>query len=120
MPDLDPPHLGEVMRRLDEMAKRQEQNHEEVKSTLSSIASTYVRQDVYLAERQMQNAVVADLRTDVTQLGEATGRELDAIKADRKTEQQQRRQLIMWLIGLTVGFLMSVAGLVVSILTLVR
>lgn len=116
---LDPPTLAELMRRLDEMALRQEKILDEIKQDRAAMASTYVRQDVYMAERQMANAVTADIRTDVTQLEATTQREFKAIDESRKTEQAQRRQMLMWLGGLTVTVLLGIGGLVVSILTLV-
>lgn len=116
---LDPPTLAELMRRLDEMAVRQEKILDEIKQDRAAMASTYVRQDVYMAERQMANAVAADIRTDVTQLETSTDREIKAIKDERKADQAQRRQMLMWLGGLTVTVLLGIAGLIVSITTLV-
>jgi len=114
---LDPPTLAELMRRLDEMAVRQEKILEEIKQDRATMASTYVRQDVYMAERQMANAVAADIRTDVTQLENTMVREFREIDDTRKAEQAQRRQMLMWLGGLTVTILLTIAGFIVSITT---
>lgn len=116
---LDPPTLAELMRRLDEMAVRQEKILDEIKHDRAAMASTYVRQDVYMAERQMASAVSADIRTDVGQLEGTTHRKFKEIDESRKSEQAQRRQMLMWLGGLTVTVLLGIGGLIVSILTLV-
>lgn len=108
MPDLDPPHLGEVMRRLDGVVSQLSQIAAEMKQDRAEAAKTYVRQDLYIANRQADGAVVADLNGD-----------LHALRADRDRDAQQRRQILMWLGGLTVTFLLGIAGIVVSIVTLV-
>ena len=107
------------MRRLDEMALRQEKILDEIKQDRAAMASTYVRQDVYMAERQMANAVVADIRADVTQLDTTMQSKFKSNDDSRETERAHRRQMVMWLIGLTVTVLLGIGGLVVSILTLV-
>lgn len=108
MTELDPPHLGEVMRRLDSVVAQLSQIAAEMKQDRAEAAKTYVRQDLYLAQRQADAAVVADLNGDI-----------QSIKSDRTGDQQQRRQMLMWLGTLTVTTLLTVAGLVISILTLV-
>ena len=107
MTDLEPPTLSEVMRRLNDVAKQLAQIAAEMKQDRADAARTYVRQDLYLAQRQADAAVVADLNGDI-----------QAIKVERDRDAAQRRQMLMWLGGLTVTVLIGLAGLVVSILSL--
>ena len=105
MAELDPPTLGEVMRRLDSIVAQLGQIAAELKQDRSDAARTYVRQDLYLAQRQADAAVTADLQGDI-----------QSIKTDRNRDAQQRRQMVMWLAGLTVTVLLGIASIVVSIL----
>lgn len=105
MPDLDPPHLGEVMRRLDGVVSQLSQIAAEMKQDRAEAAKTYVRQDLYLAQRQADLSVTADIHGDI-----------QALKAERERDHQQRRQMVMWLGGLTVTVLLGIASIVVSIL----
>lgn len=108
MPDLEPPTLGEVMRRLEHIVSQLATITVEMKQDRADAAKTYVRQDLYIAQRTADAAVVADLNGD-----------LASMKKERDREAGQRRQMLMWLGGLTVTVLLGIAGLVVSILTLV-
>lgn len=105
MTDLDPPHLGEVMRRLDGVVSQLSQIAAEMKQDRAEAAKTYVRQDLYLAQRQADQSIVADLHGDI-----------QAIKSERDRDAGQRRQMVMWLGGLTVTVLLGIASIVVSIL----
>lgn len=104
---LDPPTLGEVMRRIDDLVTQIAVLAGEMKQDRAESAKTYVRQDLYLAQRQADSSVVADLNG-----------EIQTMKNERVREQAQRRQMVMWLGGLTVTVLFGIAGLLVSILTL--
>lgn len=105
MPDLEPPTLGEVMRRLDNIVSQLGTIASEMKQDRLDAAKTYVRQDLYLAQRQADQAISADLHSDI-----------QSIKSDRAKDQQQRRQMNMWVAGLTVTVLLAIAGMVVQIL----
>lgn len=105
MPELEPPTLGEVMRRLDNIVTELGKIASEMKQDRLDAAKTYVRQDLYVAQRQSDQAVTADVHADI-----------QALKAERARDQQQRRQMNMWLAGLTVTVLLGIASIVVSIL----
>lgn len=105
MPDLEPPTLGEVLRRLEQIAMQLANIANEMKHDRADNAKTYLRQDLYLAQRQADAAVVADLNGDI-----------QGLKGDRVKDQQQRRQMNMWLAGLSVTVLLGIASIVVSII----
>lgn len=120
MPELEPPTLGEVMRQLDRVLAQLAQIAVEMKQDRADAAKIYVRQDLYLANRQADGAVVADLHGDITKNRAEVDSEIEALKATRERDALQRRQMQMWLGGITVTLLLGLAGLVVSIMTLVR
>lgn len=108
------------MRQLDRVLAQLSEIAAEMKQDRADAAKTYVRQDLYLANRQADSAVVADLHGDITKGRAEVDAELDAIKTARDRDAQQRRQIQMWLGGITVTLLLGLAGLVISIVTLVR
>ncbi len=99
------PTLGEVIRRLDEIVERQERMLDRMDRDRVEAAKTYVRQDVYSAERQVVEANVADVRTDIA-----------ALDAKFENAETKRRGYTMWLGTLSVTVLLGVAGLLVTIL----
>lgn len=85
---VDEPTLGEVMRRLDETARQLSEIARQMRDDRVHAAQTYVRQDVYLAQRQADHAVVSDLQSDIS----AVGTKLDGTEAARKAN-------VRWAIG---------------------
>lgn len=61
----DEPTLGEIMRRLDEVARQMVALADRLDRQQEQAASTFVRRDVYAADRQLADAHVADIRHDL-------------------------------------------------------
>jgi hypothetical protein len=85
---VDEPTLGEVMRRLEETSRQLAGIADRMREDRSDAAKTYVRQDVYLAQRQADHAVVSDLQSDIS----AVGTKLEGTEAARKAN-------VRWAIG---------------------
>lgn len=100
----DEPSRGEIVRRLDRIDAQQAEILRELKADRAEVAKTYVRQDVYLAQRKGDAAVLADLHGD---LGE--------VRREREKDIAWRRQVLLWLGGITITLLLGIAGLVVSL-----
>ena len=113
MPETEP-NMGEIVRRLDQIVVQLSEMTREIKEDRKEAALTYVHQNVYLAQRQADAAVVADLHGDIQTVKTELGRDIKGIQDDRKTDLGWRRQ--MWLaIGvLAVTSLIGVAGLVIN------
>lgn len=98
------PTLGEVLRRLDEVAKQMADMASQMREDRLQTAATYVRQDVYIAQRQADQAVVADLNGEVR-----------SVKDERKADQASRRQI--WL-SLGIAALSTVTAIALAIVNL--
>ena len=127
-PSNSEPTLGEVLRRLDDVSRQMTELAREMKADRAEAAATYVRQDVYVAQRQAMEAMVADLHGDVkkvnTDLGlkiQATkddlGREVKTIKDDRKTDVAFRRQAWLTMGALAVTTVVTIVVTLVNLLT---
>lgn len=103
MPD-QPPTLGEVIRRLDTLARSLEELGKDIREDRKDAAATYVRRDLYVAERLADQTVTADL-----------AREITAIQADRRSDAGFRRQVLLGLALAAIGSMTSVMVLVVSL-----
>jgi len=88
----DEPTMGEVIRRLDAIALQLTEVVREIKDDRAENAKTFVRQDVYMAQRQSDAAVVADLHGEVR-----------AVKAarDKDVETQRTRNLTLAVLAIT-------------------
>lgn len=100
----DEPTLGEVLRRLDEVSRQLVDITREIKEDRSAAAATYVRQDVYIAQRQADAAVVADIHGDIK-----------SIKDDRRKDNDWKRQQNLSLAALAITVLVSIALAIVNI-----
>ena len=98
------PTLGEVMRRLDEVAKQLGRMANEMREDRQQNAATFVRQDVYIAQRHADQAVVADLHGDIR-----------TVKDERKQDQASRRQI--WL-SLGIAALSTVTAIALAVVNL--
>lgn len=116
MPSIDEPTLGEVLRRIDGLTTQVTALVSELKQDRVDAAKTYVRQDVYVAEKNMQNAVVSDLNGDIQALKTDHGRELKQFKIDRQNDADKRRQMWMTLIGLAITTVIGLAALILNII----
>lgn len=84
----DEPTLGEVTRRLEEITRQLTEIAGQMREEQARAAQTYVRQDVYNANRQADHAVVADLHGDIA----AVATKLDGTESARKAN-------VRWAIG---------------------
>lgn len=94
----DEPTLGEVIRRLDEYVSQQQRILDRLEHMATDNAATYVRQDVYIAQRQADQAIVADLHGDI-----------QTVKADRQKDADSQRQRNFTMAILAVSTLVSIA-----------
>lgn len=94
----DEPTLGEVLRRLDDLISKVGDLAKELKEDRASAAATFVRQDVYVAQRLADQAVVADLNGDI-----------QAVKADRAKDSDWKRQQNLSLAVMAITVLVSIA-----------
>lgn len=109
------PTLGEIARRLDRIEGQQTQILNELKADRVESARTYLRQDVWVAERNLLNAALSDTRTDVSAIDGKVDRYHESYKQDRAADATNRRTLVLWLVSLTVSTLVSAAGLIASL-----
>lgn len=96
----DEPTLGEVMRSLEATAKRLDELARQMAEDRRHAAETYVRQDVYVAQRQADQAVTADLSGDIR-----------ALASEQRTTEAARKANVRW----AVGIALSMAGLIVAV-----
>lgn len=108
------PTLGEVLRRLDEVSRQMSEMAREMKADRADAAKTYVRQDVYMAERHASQSIVADLHGDIQAAKSELGGEIKTLKDERKADVQARRQLWLALGSLAVTSLLAIIGLIVN------
>jgi hypothetical protein len=124
--DHNEPTLGEVLRRLDDVSRELKDVLREMKDDRAANAATYVRRDVYLAERTTIEANVADLHgdikkgiadlhRDIEKVADGLGREVKSVKEDRKNDINFRRQV--WLALGTVALTLLVT-IVLSVINL--
>jgi hypothetical protein len=110
------PTMGEILRRLDEVSRQMIDLAREMKDDRSAAAATYVRQDVYFAQRQAMESMIADLHGDVKQTETNLGREIAIIKDDRKSDVNFRRQVWLTMGALAITTLVTI---VIAILNFV-
>lgn len=137
MPDIEPPNLGEVLRRLDNLQMTLADLVTEMKADRAENARIYVRADVYNVAQTAQNAIVADLHRDVGKVDTELRAEVAAAKAglraelaavkndatnkftvienDRKADTAWRRQVTLALGGIAVTVLVAVVGFVIQL-----
>lgn len=99
----DEPTPGEIMRRLDEVARQMTELARTMAEDRKHSAQTYVRQDVYIAQRQADHAVVADLSGDVRLVAEKLERTEDKRRAGARAN---------------LANAIAVAGVVIALLAL--
>ena len=102
----DEPTMGEVIRRLDAIAAQLTEVVKEIKDDRAQNAATFVRQDVYHANRKADQAVVANLNQDI-----------GGLQADRKADAAWRRQSNLTLAVLAISSLVSIALALTGLLT---
>lgn len=124
--NIEPPNLGEVLRRLDSLQAAISDLIAEMKADRAENARIYVRADVYNVAQTAQNAIVADLHRDVGALGTNLRAKIDAeaidtankfavIEGERKADVAWRRQLTLAVAGIAVTVLLAIAGFVITL-----
>ncbi len=132
-PDLEPPNLGEVLRRLDDLRSDVADLIAEMKADRAENAKIYVRADVYNERRKVQEQNVSDLHRDLGSIDRKIDAEklradaaiekvrLEAnakfgvIESDRKTDMAWRRQVLLGLGTLAVTVLLAIVGFVITL-----
>lgn len=114
-PNSEPPTLGEVLRRLDAVTQQMSNLAIEMKEDRAALAATYVRRDVYMAEQTTSNAVVADLHRDIQALETTHGREIKALKDERRADADKRRQMWLAISAMAVTLTLGLAGLIINL-----
>lgn len=132
-PDLEPPNLGEVLRRLDDLRSDVADLIAEMKADRAENAKIYVRADVYNERWKVQEQNVSDLHRDLGSIDRKIDAEklradaaiekvrLEAnakfgvIESDRKTDMAWRRQVLLGLGTLAVTVLLAIVGFVITL-----
>lgn len=115
MSAIDEPTLGEVLRRIDTLTQQVSQLVAELKQDRADAARTYMRQDVYMAERTAQQAMVADLHRSIAKVEAEFDAEIQGIKDGQRDERTGRRQVWLAVGTCAVTSLLTLAGLIVTI-----
>lgn len=105
----DEPTLGEVYRKLNAVAEDLRDVIREIKEDRQTYAATFVRQDVYQAQRIADQAVVADVAGDIRTVKADLDREVTGIKAERSSEVAFRRQVLLGFAIGGIGWLLTIA-----------
>lgn len=99
------PTMGEVMRRLDDVSRQMTELAREMKEDRAAASATFVRQDVYIAQRQADQAVAADTASDVR-----------ALRLEVETAESKRVAAVRWAIGaVLVPIALALLALIVSL-----
>lgn len=124
-PDLTPidePTLGEVLRRIDSLTAQVINLVAELKEDRISAAKTFVRQDVHVRERQMIEANISDIRTDIVAVDTKNEARLtkiddrfDRLESQQKIDADKRRQVWLTIAGLFITVVLGIAALIVNI-----
>lgn len=112
----DEPTTGEIVRRLDALTAQIAELVSELKQDRADAAKTYVRQDVYIAEKRADRAVVSDLQSDIAALRTDTDREFRGLKQENKDQAAARRQIWLALGGTAIAALIALASLIVNVI----
>lgn len=98
------PSPGEIMQRLDAVAAQLAALARQLSEDRNKAEATYIRRDVYMAERQFDQAVVADLAGDIR-----------VVREDRKVDIGWRRQASLTIAVLAISSLVSIALAVINL-----
>jgi hypothetical protein len=115
MPPTDEPTTGEVLRRLDEVSRQLLDLAGQLREDRDKAAATFVRQDVYQAQRVADSAVVADLHGDIRAVDSRTTERMDKIETAHATDVDKRRQMWLAIGGMALAFVSATAALIVQI-----
>lgn len=110
------PTLGEVLRRLNEYVEQQAKIIDRLDRMVSDNAATYVRQDVYVAQRLADQTTVANFHQDIGTVRAEVERDITAIKEERTADLAFRRQVMLALAGVAIASLVSIAIAIINTL----
>lgn len=85
---VDEPSPGEIVRRLEAVSNQLADVARRLDEQNREAAKTYVRQDVYVAQRSADHAVVSDLQSDIK-----------AVETKVDSTEALRRANVKWAIG---------------------
>ncbi|CAI9417412.1 hypothetical protein [Nocardioides sp. T2.26MG-1] len=113
-PPIEEPTLGEVLRRIDSLTVQVTNLVAELKEDRLAAAKTYMRQDVYLVERQAIEANLSDVRADLAHLASTTDTQFSTIEKRHRADDDKRRQMWATIGGLTLGFLSLLTTVIIA------
>lgn len=87
------------MRRLEETTRQLANIADQMREDRAHAAQTYVRQDVYLAQRQADHSVVADLQGDIKSVEAKVHGDIKAVDLKIDSTEEKRRSNVRWAIG---------------------
>lgn len=99
------PTLGEVVRRLEDIAKQMAGLLAEIKGERAHVERTYLPRETYNAEKELLKASVATVAGDVADINEA-----------RKDDARWRRTASLTLAVAAAGWLVTIALFIATIL----
>lgn len=105
------PTPGEIMRRLDDISRQLARVVDQVARWQTQAERTYVRQDVYLAQRQADQAVIADVAGDLRAVEQRHAEQTKRVESLEDKRIQARNFAITTMI--------AVAGLGLAILAII-
>lgn len=111
----DEPTTGEIVRRLDALTATIGELVSELKADRAEAAKTYLRKDVYLAERQAANAVVSDLQSDIVANKATADARFDKLEEQRRDDAASRRQLWLALAAMSITMLGIITAAIINI-----
>lgn len=133
MPDIEPPNLGEVLRRLDGLQSSIADLIAEMKADRAENARIYVRADVYMERSKVQDQNIKDLHRDVGEVDKRieaeaakvlasvgvlkvdTDAKFAVIESERKSDLAWRRQIMLTVGGIAVTVLVAIVGFVLQL-----
>jgi len=95
------PTNGEVMRRVEELIRQVQALADLAREDRRHAAETYVRRDVYEANRATETIRSVEAQKD-----------MDEIQRHREVDAQWRRQMVLAVSGLAIASLISIAGII--------
>lgn len=115
MPPIEEPTLGEVLRRIDALTQQVTNLVAELKDDRLAAERTYMRQDVYLRERQAIEQNISDVRSDITTVSERTDARFTRLEEKQQAAGDRIRQTGFALATLLLGVLGLIATIVIAI-----
>jgi hypothetical protein len=96
---VDEPTPGEIVRRLEVVSQQLADAVRRIDEQTEKAAKTYVRQDVYLANKRAEDAVVSDLHGDIKSVEAKVHGDIKAVDLKIDATEEKRRSNVRWAIG---------------------